>query len=380
MLPLKLIDLAGKDEYIQLLTAISNLSGLFSESTIPFIHYRVAENAFCRSFGAKNLSRSDTAFDAQIDDCGIGLKTFTCPQDKSLEKVAEFNALSPQLAGLEGIDLAKALAKYRNDRIGLAYNLYGIKRGIYHIVARREKELLLFETDYDFIDTTNLRLEKSSKGFFFGDGKNEYSFNRSKSTLFRRFKLPSEDAIIKVPVEILKDPYEALLRLAALKEDKVEASRSQAGKDYVVLPLYGTKQKEAKHVEEKSGLNQWNAGGRKRDAGELYIPIPSLVRKYCADFFPSRDESFELHIPTGEVFSAKVCQDGGKALMTNPNKAMSDWLLRKLFQLPERQLLTTEHLKKYNVDSLMVYKEDGQYRIDVAPYDSYEQFVKEIEG
>ena len=32
-----------------------------------------------------------------------------------------------------------------------------------------------------------------------------------------------------------------------------------------------------------------------------------------------------LEIPTGEVFRAKVCQDNSKALMTNPNKAMSDW-------------------------------------------------------
>ena len=40
-------------------------------------------------------------------------------------------------------------------------------------------------------------------------------------------------------------------------------------------------------------------------------------------------------IPTGEIFSAKLCQENSKALMTNPNKALSDWLLRKVLQLKE---------------------------------------------
>jgi hypothetical protein len=40
---------------------------------------------------------------------------------------------------------------------------------------------------------------------------------------------------------------------------------------------------------------------------------------------------FNLQIPTGEIFSAKVCQENSKALMTNPNKALSDWLLSEKF-------------------------------------------------
>lgn len=372
-------DKAGKGEYIRLLTAISNLSGLFSESTIPFIHYRVAENVFCRSFGARNLSRSDTAFDAQIGHLGIGLKTFTCPASQSLEKVAEFNSLSHKLAPLDGMELAHALANYRNDRISLAHQLYGINEGLYHIVARRDKELLLFETDYDFIDTANIRIKKTTKGFFFEDGKNEYSFNRSKSTLFRRFYLPEEKTITRVPIEIIQDPYELLLHLSVIEKETVKTSRLIAGKDYVVLPLYGTKKPSEKRVEEKSGLNKWNAGGRKRSAGEIYIPIPSFVRKSCKSFFPKRETNFSLQIPTGESFSAKICQDDGKALMTNPNEAMSQWLLRGLFKLPEWTLLTTEHLQACGLDSLMVYKEGNNYRIDIAPYDGYEQFKREIE-
>jgi hypothetical protein len=56
------IDVEKNGDYLKLLSAVSKLSGLFSESAVPFINYRVAENIFCRSFEARNLSRSDTAF------------------------------------------------------------------------------------------------------------------------------------------------------------------------------------------------------------------------------------------------------------------------------------------------------------------------------
>ncbi len=141
------IDKEKNGNYLKLLSAISKLSGLFSESSVPFINYRVAENIFCRSFDANNLSRSDTAFDANYKSIGIGLKTFTCNSNNSTEKVAEFNSLSRFLADFKNKDLAIKLSEFRNDRIDLANRVYNIKSSLYHIVARKEKELLLFETD-----------------------------------------------------------------------------------------------------------------------------------------------------------------------------------------------------------------------------------------
>ncbi|MCG8761055.1 restriction endonuclease, partial [Tenacibaculum finnmarkense] len=52
------IDIENKGDYLNLLSAVSKLSGLFSESAVPLINYSVAENIFCRSFNANNLSRS----------------------------------------------------------------------------------------------------------------------------------------------------------------------------------------------------------------------------------------------------------------------------------------------------------------------------------
>ena len=50
--------------YERMLGVIGSLSRLFSESNEPYIQYRVAENLFCKSFLAQNLSRTDCSADA----------------------------------------------------------------------------------------------------------------------------------------------------------------------------------------------------------------------------------------------------------------------------------------------------------------------------
>ena len=367
------IDIENKGDYLKLLSAVSKLSGLFSESNVPFVNYRVAENIFCRSFKADNLSRSDTAYDAKFNGIGVGLKTFISNSNSSTEKIAEFNSLSRDLQKYKGKALALKLGEYRNDRINLANRVYDIQSSLYHIVVRREKELLLFETDYNPIDVSNIHSVKESKASLqFQDGRNLYSFNYSKSTLYRKFIIP-EDAY-RLPIDIIKGPYRLLLDLFSKNHfDTAKAIHSKS-ESYIILPLYGIRKKE-KFVFEKSGLNQWNAGGRKRDVGEVYIPIPSMIHKKFPDFFPNRDEHFDLQIPTGEVFEAKVCQENSKALMTNPNKALSDWLLRKVLQLKEGELATIDKLYKLGFDSVIITKKaKTRFQIDIMKTDAYNEF------
>jgi hypothetical protein len=370
------IDIEKNGDYLKLLSAVSKLSGLFSESSVPFINYRVAENIFCRSFDAGNLSRSDTAFDANYNSVGIGLKTFTCNSNNSTEKVAEFNSLSRVLSDFKGKDLAIKLGEFRNDRINLATRLYDIESSLYHIVARKEKELLLYETDYNTIDISNIHSVKDNKASLqFEDGNNFYSFNYSKSTLFRKFIIPQN--AFRLPIEIIEDPYTLLLELFENKDLKPATDKLIKGQNFVILPLYGIQKKE-KHIFERSGLNQWNANGRKRDFGEIYIPIPAELHKKYPNFFPKRDEDFNLQIPTGEIFSAKLCQENSKALMTNPNKALSDWLLRKVLQLKEGELATIEKLDKLGFDSVIITKADNQnFKIDIMKTNTYNEFNTE---
>ena len=368
------IDIEKNGNYLKLLSAVSKLSGLFSESAVPFINYRVAENIFCRSFDAGNLSRSDTAFDANYNSVGVGLKTFVCSGNTSTEKVAEFNSLSRTLKDFKGKELALKLGEYRNDRINLASRVYDIENSLYHIVARKEKDLLLYETDYNIIDVANIHSVKDNKASLqFEDGNNLYSFNYSKSTLFRKFIIPQN--AFRLPIDIIEDPYSLLLELFEENKNlKTATNQLVKGENYVILPLYGIKNKE-KFVFDKSGLNQWNANGRPRNFGEIYIPIPKQIHKDYPNFFPKRDQDFNLQIPTGEIFNAKVCQQDSKALMTNPNKALSDWLLRKVLQLAEGEIATIEKLDELGFDSVIITKdENGDFKIDIMKTNTYAEF------
>lgn len=337
------------------------------------MYYRAAENIFCRSFDAENLSRSDTAYDASFHTKGIGLKTFIS-NGNSLEKVAEFNSLSTALQNFKGKELAIELGKYRNERIYLANRLYNIESSLYHIVTRQVNELQLFETEYNTINIDKINVTKTSKSsLHFHDEIHEYSYNFSKSTLFRRFLTP-ENAY-KLPIDILEDPYEILLRIF---EENLSFTKTEklliAGRNFVILPLYGHKNNQ-KFVFEKSALNQWNAGGRKRDISEIYLQITADIHNNFPKFFPPRDKYFSLKVPTGEILQAKVCQDNSKALMTNPNKALSDWLLRMVLKLKDGELATIEKLNSLGFDSVMIQKQsDFEFSIDIVKTDSYEEF------
>lgn len=64
--------------------------------------------------------------------------------------------------------------------------------------------------------------------------------------------------------------------------------------------------------------------------------------------------------------------------MTNPNNALSDWLLRKVLKLALGEILTYQHLKIIGIDSVRVIKlQEKLFKIDFAKTDSYKQFEKD---
>ena len=364
------------DTYLKYIKAVSSLSGLFSESKIPFLHYRVAESIFCKSFAAENLSRADIAYDAKINSIGIGIKTFMYTGSSSREKIAEFNAHSSELGELKKDKrLALELSLLRNKRIDFANRSYGIESGIYHCLARQENRINIFETNYDPIDICNIRsIKQKISSLFFEDEKNEYNFNFSKSVLYRKFYIPQNAKVINV--EIINDPYEFILELF----NQYSFAKEEEFKE-VILPLYSTRYKKEKVVPEKSGLNHWNAGGRRRDYGEVYIPIPRKVHQLHPEFFPDNEKTFELILPNKETLTVKVCQEGSKALMSNPNNALSEWLLRDILKLKEREILKYEHLKNSGIDSVKMTKINNQeFKIDFVMIGNYEEFIERSEN
>ena len=361
-----------KQQYKQMLSIIGKLTRLFSESDCPYLPYRVQENVFCKYFKAENLARSDCSADAKKNKIGVGLKTWMGNDD---QKVAEFDSLRECFYSLQGMELVQKIAEFRNKRIRITKNLHGIDEMVYHIVKRRPHSMQILEHAFEMIDIDNISLipnRGNVNNTYFTDGKHTYHFSMSKNTLYMIF----DDMVLldSFNVDILDDPYSYLMGLS----DNIPVNATDTRIDTtnkICLRLYSTKSNGDKFVFEKSGLNQWNASGRARDPNEVYIPFPSEDRERNAGFFPPREQPFDLLLPDGTIISAKICQADGKAIMSNPNKVLGEWLLRKVFELAEGTILTYEMLEIFGIDCVIFTKLDElKYSIDFAELGTYEKF------
>lgn len=144
----------------------------------------------------------------------------------------------------------------------------------------------------------------------------------------------------------------------------------------IYLPLYATKTNTCEPAE-KSGLNQWNAHGRPRDYDEVYIPIPFWIHERFPNFFPGRDTPFNLILPNGKTLNCKVCQDNGKALMSNPNSELGYWILREELEIPSKELATRGHFISKGTDCVEISKiSNSTYKISCAQLGMFEEFKK----
>jgi len=362
-----------QQKYIDSLSIIGSLSNLFSDSKVPYLYYRIAEKIFCDAFYANDLSRGDIALDASKDNTGIGLKTFLKKNDKTLQKVAEFNKDRYLYENETTVEMIQIIAKLRNERIHFAEKLSNVEKSYYHCVTREENQFHIHEELMDYINLDNIvDIKKKNNSIWFNDGLNEYSFNISKSTLIKRFH--TKVSLHKFDIKIFENPLEEIHKCFFDNGKLWHGENSII--DTLYLPLYG----QNKIVSKKSGLNQWNASGRQRDANEIYIPIPAKVHKYSPNFFPSRDKPFNLHLPNREVLDVKVCQDNSKALMSNPNKALGKWLLRDILGLKEGELLTYQRLQIIGIDSIRLDKIDAEnFRINFVSSGSFEEYLNSYE-
>lgn len=367
----------NRNKYMNMLKAMGALSRLSSESSVPYLGYREVENIFCRAFNANNLSRGDCSADASKDGIGIGIKTFLNGNGKSLQKVAEFNKDMELFRGKSPKEVVITISELRNERISATKRIHGLSDIIYHCVVRSEGRISVYECPMDLIDIKNIKNIKarSKNTITFEDGINEYSINLSKSTLYKRFY--TNDIKLEIDVDIISNPYELITNLLIGGNNRLSFEKITKEKQHIFLPLYSDRG--GRHVPEKSGLNQWNAGGRIRNLDEVYIPIPSWIHREFEGFFPPRDIAFDLILPDGEILSAKICQDGGKALMTNPNQALGKWILRQVMDLEEGKILTYDRLEELGLDSVVIYKEnENTYSINFTEIGSFDRFKENL--
>jgi hypothetical protein len=132
--------------------------------------------------------------------------------------------------------------------------------------------------------------------------------------------------------------------------------------EYAILPLYSIRRGE-KVIPEKSGINQWNGGGRSRKPGESYIPVPKQVHRVAGSIFPKRDKHFELLLPNSQTVIAKLCQDGSKALMSSPNDHLNFWL----YELIDGTI--ANYISRYSKGAAYLYEDLQSIGIDCVRFE-----------
>ncbi len=378
---------------------MSRLSRLFSTSDHAYIVYRFVEKLFCATSGSEDLASSDISFDAKKLTQGFGVKTFVASSHMTSkrEKVAEFtkHASSGLFAQLPHEELALAVAQLRNARLSSDAAEIGVSldKSAYHCLIRVAGNAFVHEEPMELIDISKIQPtnqagklidhfpSKTEGTVYFTDGKNSYQFVAAKNTLVKTFNLGSHFTSDALATPIDVDIWSEVLGNAFSEPESAQTDVDP----FVILPLYSTKSSIIKEVPLKSGINQWNAGGRARSFGESYIPVPAIVHQIRSGFFPDRETKFQLHLPNGEVVSAKICQQGDKALMSDPNDKLCKWLFSMIdgdwskseSRFSGSKPYSYDDLVNINKDSVRVSKSsDGQtYFMESAPLGSFEQFV-----
>lgn len=367
-------------KYERMMSIIASLSKLFSENTKPYINSRVPENLFCRYFDAENLSRSDVTADAKKGDIGIGIKTWI---DSNYQKIAEFNKMKPELDRLAANSnkrLVNKVAELRNERIDFTLRTYGMCEMVYHCIKREEGKVRILECPLEKIDIDNIKnIVKKNNTINFEDGKHRYGFYMPKSTLYMHFEDMTE--VKSMEVNINEDPYALLenLKVEWTEEDNCNANKSVIERAY--LPLYSENGKRGKYVPDKNSLNIRFARGRKRNIYEVGIPVPKKFHDEHSEFFPQRGVAFDLILPNNRRIIAKICQDGGKALMSKPNSDLGHWIIDDVLKVDPNKKITYEMLSKFGIDSVCIDKlfdeEENKiyYKINFATINSYEFYI-----
>jgi hypothetical protein len=390
------------DVYLKKLGSIAKLSSLFSDGVTPFIHSRLAERLYCLETVAEDLARRDISFDAiQSGVAGVGIKTFVTKSKKSsnVEKIAELTSYASKgkLVGLAGEALALQVSTVRNLRVesDLAELDLDLSKCFYHCVVRAPDEIFILEQDFGLINLGKIRptdsrgkptINFSSTGHvYFEDGSFGYMFNVAKNVLYRRFS-PDNGYVSKSITSLESLKIGKLLDgIASLEGGNLSSPLldEEPMLPHVILPLYSP----GYFVFPKSGINQWNANGRKRTFPEAYIRVPKEVHKQAPGFFPAEDTTFNLKLPNGKIVVAKICQQGGKALMSNPNTALCEWLFpmidgsfseAELRGIAQGRPYTYSDLVAIGKNSVRVSKVSGKkwdYELESAPIGSYESFI-----
>ncbi len=412
-----------RNEYIQFLQVYGALTNLFRQKQgdlIPYLDSKFQETIFAKIFNGQNVDIGNTPHDVLSvfgeRRIGIGIKTWMGSKP-SYQKVMQLKRYQGEISTLQNDlhSLAYKISELKNEKMKSDYERLGLSEtgNIYHYVTRDQGRFVINECAYPLIDISKIEIfNPTSTAFSWTDGNKDYKFTFGDSQIWQKFDSTKNDALIlnQFDVNIIEDPFSFLLEAYF----KLIGSAKEVQLDIVeaYLPLYSY---ENNDVEEKSGLNAWNAAPKNKDSkgprplNEIYLPIPMEFHRKNPNFFrkdileiihqrkllkidkEKRPEvRFRLKLPNGNEIPALITGDNLKNFQSGSNhekdsqgkrfgqNALGQWLLIDVLGLKERQPVTREWLEKKGTDSVRLWRKKGDYttiNIDFAPIGSFEAFM-----
>lgn len=406
-----------RQEYIKFLQVYGALSNLFRQKQgdlIPYLDSKFQETIYAKVFNGENVDKANTPHDVLSifgnERIGIGIKTWMNSKP-SFQKVMQLKRYQGEISDYRSdlSSLAYRISEIKNEKMRSDYNRLGLSedKNIYHYITRDEGEFRVNECAYPIIDLSQIKILKDENtSFTWNDGIKDYKFTFADSQIWQKFDSTDATLLHQFDVKIIEDPFEFLLRsytelIGAVREEEVEIEE-------VYLPLYSYRSKE---VEEKSGLNAWNAAPKNsgssvpRPLNEVYIPIPKDFHRKFPRFFsndmldiierrktedPKPEVRFHLNLPNGKRIPALITGDGMKNFQSGSRTerdvngrlygqdALGQWLLIDVLGLNERVKVTREWLKKKGADSVRLWRKKHDYseiNIDLAPIGAFEAFM-----
>jgi hypothetical protein len=411
-----------RNEYIKFLQVYGALSNLFRQKQgdlIPYLDSKYQETVFSKIFKGQNADIGNTPHDIVSvfgnDRIGIGLKTWMGSRP-SFQKVMQLKRYQHEIGQFNNDyhSLASFISKIKNERMKSDYERLGLTedKNIYHYVTRDEGKFVINECAYPLVDLSNLSIiGVNESSITWTDDYKEYKYTFGDTQIWQKFDSNKYNTITvkEFDVKIIEDPFDFLLKAYFHFIDSATEIKQEIIEVY--LPLYSYQSKE---VEQKSGLNAWNAAPKSKDSdtprplNEIYIPIPIDFHRKFSGFFcdnileviesRKRKEDtipevrFHLQLPNGRRIPALITGDNMKNFQSGSSterdehgnlfgqSALGQWLLIDVLGLNERALVTLEWLQKKGTDSVRLWRNKDDYstiNIDFAPIGSFEAFMND---
>jgi len=412
-----------RNEYIQFLQVYGALSNLFRQKqgdAVPHLDSKFQETVFAKIFDSENVDIGNTPHDVLsvfgTKRVGIGLKTWMGSRP-SFQKVMQLKRYKNEIDAYktDAQSLAYKVSEIKNERMSSDYVRLGLTDtdNIYHYITRDKGLFSIHECSYPLIELSKIRVTSCTEtGIGWSDGLKDYKYTFGDSQIWQKFDAEKYNTLLlnRFDIKIIKDPFSFLLQSYLKLAETLREEENNNNFAEVYLPLYSFK---SKQVEEKSGLNAWNAAPKSkgsnipRPLNEIYIPIPIDFHLKFRDFFcpditaviearkldrTKRPEiRFHIVLPNGKTIPALLTGDNLKNFQSGSlteqdqfgnvygQSALGQWLLVDVLGLKSRKLVTKEWLEQKGTDSVRLWRRKDDYsliHIDFAPAGAFEAFMK----